>query len=81
MKKLIYILFVISIIVSFTSCAIFQTSMTPTEVYKTLPTLTKSNFLTALQSENLNCKCLQKRSYTAPIGMTVKRNPKLNETE
>ncbi|MDR0789399.1 MAG: hypothetical protein LBO06_01245 [Bacteroidales bacterium] len=57
-------------IISLTSCA---TSMTPTEVYKTLPELTKSNFLTATQAESSNCKCLTKgRKYSAPMGRTVK---------
>ena len=73
MKKLIKFTLIIAVVFSFTSCAIFQTSMTPTEVYNTLPTLTKSTFLSATQAENSNCKCLVKnRSYTAPIGMTVK---------
>ena len=47
--------------------------MTPTQVYETLPTLTESTFLTAAQAKNLNCRCLTRgRSYTAPIGFTVK---------
>ena len=47
--------------------------MSPTEVHNTLPTYTKTTFLIAAQAQNSNCICLTKnRSYTAPIGMTVK---------
>jgi len=47
--------------------------MSPTEVYNTLPKYTKTTFLTVAQAQNSNCNCLTtNRSYTAPIGMTVK---------
>jgi hypothetical protein len=47
--------------------------MSPIEVYNTLPRYTKTSFLTVAQAQNSNCSCLTKnRSYTAPIGMTVK---------
>ena len=67
----IIILFCATIL--FSSCALFQTSMSPKEVYNTLPKYTKTTFLTAAQVQNSNCSCLTKnRSYTAPIGLTVK---------
>jgi len=54
------------------SCALFQTSMSPIEVYNTLPEYTETTFLTVAEAQNSNCSCLTKnRSYTAPIGMTV----------
>jgi hypothetical protein len=47
--------------------------MTPTEVNQTLPTLTKSTYLTGEQTQNPNCKCLFRgKNYTAPMGFTVK---------
>jgi len=57
------------------------TSMTPIEVNKTLPTLTKAQFLLTFEAgENghqTGCKYLVKgRSYTAPIGFTVNRDLK-----
>lgn len=57
-----------------TSCA---TSMTPMQVNNTLPTLTKSKFISQAQSEEAvksnGCKYLVKgRNYTAPIGLTTK---------
>lgn len=56
------------------SCA---TSMTPMQVNNTLPTFTKSKFISKAQAEeavNSNgCKYLVKgRNYTAPIGLTTK---------
>lgn len=52
------------------SCA---TTMTPLEVSQTLPTLTKSKYLTLEQTQNPNCKNLSKgKSYAAPMGLTVK---------
>lgn len=57
-----------------TSCA---TSMTPMQVNNTLPTLTKSKFISQAQAEEAvksnGCKYLVKgRNYTAPIGLTTK---------
>jgi hypothetical protein len=57
----------------FASCA---TSMTPIEVYKTLPALTKSNFMSQAQTEDAikakTCKYLVTgREYAAPKGLTV----------
>jgi hypothetical protein len=73
MKKIVKTFLVLSVVLFFTSCAVFQTSMSPTEVYKTLPEYTKTFFLTAAQANNSICQCLVKgRSYTAPIGLTVK---------
>jgi len=72
---------IIGILFSFTSCGAFLTSMTPSQVYDTLPTLTKSTFLSQTQAEtavNRNrCKCLVKgRSYAASSGLTVKEDLK-----
>lgn len=54
------------------SCA---TSMTPMQVNDALPTFTKSTYLSPAQAKNSNCKCLtQGRSYTAPMGSTVKND-------
>ena len=62
-------------IVFFTSCSVFKTSMTPTELYATLPTLTKSKFLREEEAQNMGCTCLSKnRNYTAPMGLTVKED-------
>ena len=51
--------------------------MSPSEVNTILPTLTKSKFLSPTEAKNNikngRCKYLIKgRSYTAPIGLTVK---------
>lgn len=55
------------------------TSMTPIQVNKTLPTLTKSRLLTSVQAEEAvrsnGCKYLVKgRTYTAPVGLTTKND-------
>ncbi len=61
----------------FSSCSLFQTSMTPTEIHNTLPTLTKSQFLNKDDLIKFNCICLTRdRSYNAPIGITVKEDLK-----
>ena len=74
MVKLIKLSIVIGMIFIVASCA---TSMSPTKVNKTLPTLTKSKFISQAQAEEAiktnRCKYLVKgRNYTASIGMTVK---------
>ncbi len=53
----------------------------PPEVNNTLPTLTKSNFISRSQAEESvktnKCKYLVKgRNYTAPMGLTVKEDLK-----
>lgn len=58
----------------FSSCA---TSMTPMQVNSTLPTLTKSKYLSETQAEenvkNGTCKYLVKnRTYVAPMGLSTK---------
>ena len=69
--KISYITF--CTIVLFTSCSVFETSMTPTELYNTLPSMTKSKFLKEEEIQKLGCTCLTKnRNYTAPMGLTVK---------
>lgn len=69
MKGIIRIL-VVCLSIFLYSCA---TTMTPMQVNNTLPTLTKSTYLSSAQSQNPNCKCLTRgRSYTAPVGLTVK---------
>src|SRR6056297_3296898 len=64
----------IGIFVLVTSCA---TSMSPTKINETLPTLTKSTHLTTTQAkyalDSNICEYLVKgRSYTAPIALSVK---------
>src|SRR5690554_6352759 len=65
---------VIMTLAMLTSCA---TSMTPMQVNSTLPTLTKSKFISQAQAEEAvrsnGCKYLVKgRNYTAPIGLTTR---------
>jgi hypothetical protein len=74
MEKMIKLNLIICVVLFFTSCA---TSMAPIAVYNTLPTLTKSTFVSQAQAEEcVNadiCKYLVKgRKYTAPIGFTLK---------
>lgn len=69
--KLIVVIMTLAIL---TSCA---TSMTPMQVNNTLPTLTKSKFISQAQAEEAvksnGCKYLVKgRNYTASIGLTTK---------
>jgi len=78
MIKLIKLNLIIGVIMLFASCA---TSMTPIAVNNTLPTLTKSKFISQSQAEEdikaNRCKYLAKgRNYTAPIGLTVKNDLK-----
>ena len=66
----------------FTACA---TSMSPIQVSETLPTLTKSKFLSPSQAEESiksnNCKYLVKgRNYVAPLGLTVEEDLKNGAT-
>lgn len=70
MKGIINILLTICISIFLNSCA---TTMTPMQVNRTLPMLTKSTYLSLEQTQNPNCKCLASgRSYTAPVGLTTK---------
>jgi hypothetical protein len=74
MIKLIKLNLIIGMVILFASCA---TSMSPIAVNNTLPTLTKSKYISQAQAEeaiNANrCKYLVKgRNYTAPIGLTAK---------
>ena len=76
MIKLIKLNLFIFVVVFFASCA---TSMTPMQVNSTLPTLTKSKFISQAQADEAvkenNCKYLVKgRNYTAPMGLTVKED-------
>ena len=69
---------IICVAMFFAACA---TSMTPMQVNATLPTLTKSKFISHSQAEEAiksnNCKYLVKgRTYTAPMGLTVKEDLK-----
>jgi|SRR5690606_35606414 len=68
---------IVIIVSSLTSC----TSMTPIQVNNTLPTLTKSKFMSYTQAEEAvkssSCKYLVRgRNYTAPIGLTAKNDLK-----
>lgn len=70
---------IIGVFLSLSSCAMFSTSMTPSQVNDTLPNLTKSKFISQAQVEEVlkenGCKYLVKgRMYTAPIGLTVKQD-------
>jgi hypothetical protein len=74
MIKLIKLNLIVGAVVFFASCAV---SMTPIAVNNTLPTLTKSKFISRAQAEESTkanrCKYLVKgRNYTAPIGFTAK---------
>ena len=70
MKSIINILLTVYLSFFLCSCA---TTLTPTQVNQTLPTLTKSTYLSAEQTQNPNCKCLTRgKSYTAPVGLTAK---------
>ena len=60
--KILYITF--CTIVLFISCSVFKTSMTPTELYTTLPTMTTSKFLKEDEIQNLGCTCLTKKEVT-----------------
>ncbi len=61
---------IIGILLFMTSCS---TSMTPIEVNNTLPTLTKSKFISKTNLDETKCKYLVKgRNYVAPIGFSVK---------
>lgn len=68
----------IFVILSLISCA---TSMSPIEVNNTLPTFTKSKFLSQTEAEEAvkesKCRYITKgRNYTAPIGFTTKNDLK-----
>lgn len=72
MNKTVLLILVLSAL--FTSCA---TSMTPFELNRTLPKLTKSKFISRIQADELikdnNCKYLVKnRKYVAAIGLSTK---------
>lgn len=68
--------FAIAIVALLTSCA---TAMTPKMVNETLPSLTKSQYITSLQAnqavKSKRCKYITKgRSYRAPRGITNKHD-------
>ncbi len=70
----LYILNLIGVILFLTSC---RTSMSPVEVSNTLPTLTKSKFITQSQAEEITktnkCRYLvRNRTYAAPMGLSTK---------
>ena len=68
MKNILKLITILCGILLFVSCA---TSMTPVQVSNTLPTMTKSKFITQSQAQESNCKYLTKgRKYTAPVGLT-----------
>jgi hypothetical protein len=74
LMKLIKLKVILSMCIFLASCA---TSMTPMRVNSTLPTLTKSKFVSQAQAEEAvksnSCKYLVKgRNYTAPIGLTTR---------
>jgi len=74
MIKFIQLIIVIGVISVTSSCA---TSMSPTQVSKTLPTLTMSKYMSQAQAKSAitsnSCEYLiHGRSYTAPMGLSVK---------
>ncbi|MHA7057682.1 hypothetical protein ACWGOQ_0010715 [Aquimarina sp. M1] len=74
MTKLIQLNLITVVILFLTSCA---TSMSPIEVNNTLPSLTKSKFMSQSEAEEFietsQCKYLTKgRKYVVPIGYTIK---------
>ncbi len=74
MNKFIKLNLILGATLFFASCA---TSMSPIEVNNTLPTLTKSKYITQAQAQEStktnSCRYLVKgRKYTAPIGLTSK---------
>lgn len=74
MAKFMKLTVVIGVVFFLASCA---TSMSPTEVNNTLPTLTESKFYSKSQANEAtktnSCEYLvEGRNYTAPIGLTVK---------
>lgn len=69
----------ISIILTLIFCACSCSSMTPLQVHNTLPSLTKSKYITQAQAtdavSSTDCKYLFKgRTYMAPIGFTPKND-------
>lgn len=73
MFKLNHLTVFIGLAFLFTTCA---TSMTPSQISDTLPTLTKSKFLSQSQADEAikssKCKYMVKgRNYVAPMGLTV----------
>lgn len=65
---------IIGVILFLTSCS---SSMSPIQVNNTLPTLTKSKYISSSEIEQSNCKILTKnRNYTAPIGLFAKNDLK-----
>lgn len=78
MKKSLKLNAILLVLVLLTSCA---TSMSPIKVNNTLPTLTKSKFISQADAEEAiktnRCKYITKgRNYTAPIGLTIKNDLK-----
>ena len=81
MVKLVKLSLLFGVCLLLASCAVFLTSMTPSQVNDTLPTLTKSKFISQTQAEEAvkanRCVYLTKgRSYTAPIGLSTKADLK-----
>lgn len=78
MKNLLKFNVIILMLVLLTSCA---TSMSPVKVNNTLPTLTKSKFISQADAEEAiktnKCKYITKgRNYTATMGLTTKNDLK-----
>lgn len=78
MKNLLKFNAIILMLLLLISCA---TSMSPIKVNNTLPTLTKSKFISQANAEEgiktNKCKYITKgRSYTAPIGLTTQNDLK-----
>lgn len=69
--------FLILVVLMLTSCSAFKTSMTPLELYNTLPTLTKTKFLKEDEINDSLCTCIKRdRTYNAPMGLSLKEDVK-----
>ena len=79
MKRIsLFFIMIIGTLLILNSCA---TSMSPIKVNRTLPELTKSNFISQTEAEKAiktnRCRYLVRgRNYTAPIGLTTKNDLK-----
>jgi hypothetical protein len=75
MNKFIKLHLFIGVVAIFASCASI-TPLTPTQVHNTLPTLTKSKFMSQSEADEAirtnGCMYLVRgRNYAAPLGLTV----------
>jgi hypothetical protein len=76
MNRLIKLGFIACLALLATSCALVQTSMSPEQVYKLLPTMTESRFMTVAQADEAvemgQARYLARREYVVPLRMTAR---------